>query len=110
MTKKPASGAHCHKLVAEVAKEAANELYDVIMKDNLVFSEWKRQNPGATAKTLRQAFVARTWGKCIPLARATLARICATATDESLRRSAYDALILDNTLIHGRADPNLVSP
>lgn len=99
------SSAHVHKDVAEVAKAAAHELYDQLMHDDLLFSEWKRKNPGASAKALESRFVARNWGKCIPVARATMARILATSRDDDLKAKVYEALCLDHTLIRGRVAP-----
>lgn len=106
--------AHCHKMVAEVAKAAAHELYDTLMGDNVLYTEWKRQNPGATDKILLAKFVARNWGKCIPFARATLARMLTTAIDDGQKTAIHEALVLDNMLVRGRrsaaelAQPNLI--
>jgi hypothetical protein len=100
MTSQPR--AHCHKRIAEVAKEAAAELYEVVMGDNAVRAEWKRQNPGASELALRTRFVARNWGNCIPFARATLAHLLSTPIDESLKADIHEALTLDASLMHGR--------
>jgi len=106
MSKKKIS--HVHKDVAEVAKEACNELYDSVMSNNWVFDEWKRQHPGASAKTLRAAFVKRNWDKCIPLARATMARLLAASSDPALTERVYNALVLDNELVMGRNSPSIL--
>ena len=106
--------AHCHHMIAQVAKEAAGELYDVVMADNVVFTEWKRQNPGCTPPILVKRFIAKNWGKCIPFARATLTRMLTTNIDESLKEQIHEALCLDNTLIRGRTPapelPSLIKP
>jgi hypothetical protein len=94
--------AHCHKRIAEVAKEAAAELYEVVMGDNAVRAEWKRQNPGASELALLSRFVARNWGNCIPFARATLAQLLTQPIDESLKIEIHEALTLDASLMHGR--------
>jgi hypothetical protein len=93
---------HVHKDVAEVAKEAANELYDYLMRDNLIYETWRRQHPGASPKALRAAFVNKVWPKAVPFARATMARLLATSHDPQLTERIYQALILDNQLILGR--------
>lgn len=100
MSKQPR--AFCHKRIAEVAKEAAGELYEVVMGDNMVRAEWKRQNPLADEATLRNRFVARNWGHCIPFARATLAQLLTTPIPESLKSDIVEALSLDATLLYGR--------
>src|SRR5271167_3416969 len=101
--------AHAHKLVASVAQEAANELYDTTMSDNLLFDLWKKQNPGANAKLLRKRFVAKNWGKCIPFARATLETMLTKPIDDATKEVIMEALVLDNTLLAGRASPMTVA-
>lgn len=99
----PAKGsAHVHKYVAQVAHAAANELYDELMSNNLIYGAWRKRFPDKTSKALRATFVAMNWGKCVPLARATLARLLATSTDEVLKETIYEALCLDATLKRGR--------
>lgn len=105
MTKKTA---HCHRLVAETAKEAANELYDTLMATNAYYEAWRMQNPGASVKALRSRFVGRNWGKCIPVARATLAHMLSKPIDESQKELIMEALVLDNTLLYGRANPSVI--
>ncbi len=94
--------AHCHVLIAETAKKAAGELYEVLMTDNVVYTAWRRQNVGASAKALESRFVARNWPRCIPVARATLAHMLTLPIDETLKESIHEALCLDATLMRGR--------
>lgn len=97
---------HVHFYVAETAKSAALEHYEILMGAmNELYAEWKRQHPGMSAKALQAAYVKRHWGKYVELARATLARILATSSDERLKETIYEALLLDNTLIRGRGKP-----
>jgi len=56
----------------EVAKAAANELYERQMGDNYFYQLWKKQNPNATDKQLRERFVERNWPRCIEFARQTM--------------------------------------
>lgn len=95
--------AHCHKMVAAVAREAAGNLFDVVMEDNVVFEEWKRQNPDATHKQLENRFVEKNWGRCLEFARATLATmLSSSAISEEVKDEIVDALVKDNQLVRGR--------
>ena len=95
--------AHCHKMVAAVAKEAAGNLYEVVMGDNKVFEEWKRQNPDVTPKQLETRFVEKNWRKCLEFARATLATMLSSSTiSEKVKDEIVDALVKDNQLVRGR--------
>lgn len=93
---------HAHVQIADTAKGLAHELYDNLMFDNRLKEIWTRQHPDATPKQLEDAFVAKHWGKCIPMARATLAHMLTTNISEVLKASILDALIKDQTLRHGR--------
>lgn len=93
---------HVHKLVHSTAVSMAHELYDVMMLDNIWYGLWKRQNPGIGAVGLADRFVARNLSRLVPQARATLAGMLRTTTDECLKEEIYEALLLDNTLIRGR--------
>lgn len=95
---------HCHKLVAKIAREACAELYERLMGENVVRTEWKRQNPDCTEHQLLARFVNRNWSKCIPFARATLARLLTTSIDDKTKDEIMEALMLDQTLTRGRAD------
>lgn len=96
---------HVHKMVAKVAREAAEGLYERLMGDNLINTEWRRQNQDCTPRELERRFVLRNWGKCIPFARATLARLLADPhLDERTKESIMEALVLDASLMRGRAD------
>lgn len=93
---------HVHTAVANTAMEAANQLYDTVMTDNMIYTEWRRQNPDADANELRKRFVKCNWGKCVPFARATMARLLVTSTDPVLKEAVYEALCLDDSLMRGR--------
>ena len=110
MIRKTKKISHCHEMVARVAKSCAEELYESLMHDNELFTAWKLQHPGAGTKGLQVAFVEATWGKCIPVARATLGRLCANkAIDDTLKEAIIDALALDSSLLYGRANPSQVA-
>lgn len=87
-----------HMLVARLAREAAAELYETLMGDNLIRAEWKRQNPEANEPQLLRRFVARNWGRCIPFARATMAQMLTGPLPEHLKAEIHDALIKDRSL------------
>jgi hypothetical protein len=94
--------AHCHKMVAEIAKEAAGQLYERLMGEDIYYKEWRRQNPDCTAKELERRFIAKNWGKCIDFARATLATMLNGPLPDSLKDEIVDALSKDASLRRGR--------
>ena len=95
---------HCHFLIKETAQGICHELFDQLMKDDMLFGLWKKRNPGCTTKQLETKFVARMWGKPEALAgaRATLATMLNHPIDEVLKNQILDALVKDNTLRRGR--------
>lgn len=101
---------HAHRLIAETAKSAAAELYDVVMSNNEVRTAWKAQNEGCGEKELVRRFVKRNWAKCIPVARTTLGLLLRNSTDETLKTQIYEALLLDNTLRRRGGTPLGLTP
>jgi hypothetical protein len=100
---------HAHEQVAETAKEFAHELYDALMRDDVLYAEWKRQHPGVSSKRLEELFVKKNYSKCIPAARATLALMLShPGTDPEVKVKIHEALVLDSSLVRGRAKPKLV--
>jgi hypothetical protein len=95
--------AHAHWLVRNTAVEMAHELYDTMMQDNEWYRTWKKQNPSLDREELETRFVERNLPRLLPQARATLAGMLTTSTDERLKEEIYQALILDATLVKGRA-------
>lgn len=93
---------HAHWRVAQTAKTIAGEMYEVTMRDNLVFDNWKKQHPGYNPAQLERAFIAKYWGVFIPPARATLARLLTHHIDKHLKDEIEEALILDAQLMRGR--------
>lgn len=96
-------GVHAHKLVAQTAREMCYELYDTLMGENVWYDEWKRQNSDTSdRRILELRFVRKNWARLLPVARAMLAQMLTGTTDEALKATIYDALLLDNTLKRGR--------
>jgi hypothetical protein len=95
--------AHADKAVAAVAREAAAELYEMLMGDNTLYAAWKKQWPDADDRKLRRIFVSRFAARCLPIARATMALSLRGPTDTPLKRATYHALLRDTTLAFGRA-------
>ncbi len=96
---------HCHKLIRSTAQAAAGELYETLMGDNAFFTEWQRQNPGLSRKTLETRFIAKNWPRCIDLARATLTLLLKRPDiDSSIKDDIMEALVLDSTLVRGRVE------
>lgn len=104
----PQTSAHAHKLVAQTATQMAHEVYDELMRRNDWYALWKEGHPGASAKGLEELWVRRHWGDFVEGARATLAAALAGPLPEHLKEEISEALILDNTLIRGRANPSKV--
>lgn len=98
---------HVHKKVAEVAKALTEENYELVMGNNLVRAEWKRQHPGMGEKALVKTFVARNWSKYIPMARTTLTLLLREPIDEKTKEEILEVLALDATLIRGREQPKV---
>lgn len=93
---------HCHVEVKKVAQAAAGELYELLMNDNQLFAEWKRQNPGLTARGLEVRFIAKNWGRCLQFARATLTQMLTKDLDTNTKDHIMEVLTLDATLMRGR--------
>lgn len=103
------TGAHVHELVASVAVNAAAELYETLMGDNVMYDAWKKRHPGMSSKALGRKFISDNWGKCIPVARATLAAMLRNPTISlDYKESIVEALALDSSLMKGRAQPATV--
>lgn len=97
---------HAHKLVMSVAVNAAYELYEELMRNNMLYDAWKKQNPGKSEKGLALAFVRKNTPRCLGIARATLARMLADPTiSEDWKEQIMEALELDATLMLGRKNP-----
>lgn len=98
---KPGKGPdqHCHPLLRATAIEMAGDLYDLMMKNNQQFAEWKRLHPDlGTLAELEIRFIELKWPELIEDARATLARMLAGGASEELKTTIHDALVKDNPL------------
>ncbi len=97
---------HCHKQIAEIAKEAAAEHYEVLMSaSNFSFDSWKKTHPDLHGPALQAAFVREHWGKYLGFARATLAQLLLSPTiDETQKEAIVDILALDSSLTRGRGN------
>lgn len=94
--------AHCHKLIAEVAKGIMHETYSMVMADNQIWQLWQDQYPEMSRKQLELEYVRTRWGLAIPAARATLAHMLTLTLDEARKEEIMEALALDNGLLLGR--------
>lgn len=93
-------GLNAHKLVAEVAIEMANELFDVYAKENDVYRAM-RQRGEVTEKQARKTFVERVAPRLFEDARASLVACLAEPDDRvtpGMKETIYEALLLDNDL------------
>ncbi len=90
---------HCHPLIRATAIEMAGELYDLLMKNNQQYAEWKRMHPDLkTAGQLEIRFLELKWPELLEDARTTLARMLGTNVSEELKTTIHDALVKDNPL------------
>lgn len=89
---------HCHPMIRATAIEMAGELYDLMMKNNQQYDEWKRMHPGFSPGQLEIRFLELKWPELIEDARTTLARALATNISEELKIAIHDALVKDNGL------------
>ncbi len=102
--------AHAHVQVADTARGIAQALYERLMGDNALRAAWKKQNPGASEKQLVSRFVTANVAKCLPMARATLALLLRSSSDDRLKERVAEALILDASLMKGRAPGAMPAP
>lgn len=97
-----------HKLVAKVAREAAAELYDLVMSNNDLRKAWKNSYPDMPEKELLLAFVRRNAPLCVPVARATLATMLNDpGLDISIKECIVEALRLDSSVPRDRRPPQV---
>ena len=90
---------HTHPLIRATAIEMAGELYDLLMKNNVQFAEWKRMHPDLSSPAeLEIRFIELKWPELIEDARTTLARMLAGNASEELKMTIHDALVKDNPL------------
>ena len=102
MRAKPGKGPdqHCHPLIRVTAIEMAGELYDLMMKNNVQWQEWKNLHPelGGNLAELEIRFLELKWPELLEDARTTLAGLLATNVSEELKIKIHDALVKDNSL------------
>jgi hypothetical protein len=85
-------------MIRATAIEMAGELYDLLMKNNQQFAEWKRMHEGFTPAQLEIRFLELKWPELIEDARTTLARMLGDNVPEELKMQIHDALVKDNGL------------
>lgn len=95
--------AHAHKMVADLAKEMSLTMYETVMSNNEVRAKWKSQHPGLGELGLQASFVKRYWLSHIAPAKAILAGMLARPEYSAMHPQIHEALLLDNTLLRGRA-------
>jgi len=96
-----------HTLVLKTAEGLAGELYEIVMKDDLVRSSWKAKHPGRSEKALIAAFVREWTPRLLSHARSTLAGMLALPYDQAMKDEIYEALLADNSLARPREVPIL---
>lgn len=93
---------HAHKMIVELAKEMAHEVYSVVMRNNAVYDSWKVICPELTRDLAEAFFVDHLFPYLIEDARATLAGVLATNISEDLKESISEAIIRDTVFREGR--------
>jgi len=90
---------HCHPIIRATAIEMAGELYDLMMKNNQQWNEWKRMHPELHSLAEYEIrFLELKWPELIEDARTTLARMLGGNIPEELKIQIHDALVKDNGL------------
>ena len=89
----PGKGCHCHKLIAETAKEMAAATYEFLAKQS---DRWYGENPD------QDLWVKQAWPLYIEEARRTLAALLASNISDALKDQIHDAIIKDGSLRRGR--------
>lgn len=94
---------HCHPMIRATAIEMAGELYDLMMKNNQQWQEWKNLHPDLHSLAEYEIrFLELKWPELIEDARTTLARMLGSGIPEELKIQIHDALVRDNALRHSR--------
>ena len=93
------AGLNAHRLVASVAIEMAQELFEVYARDNAVYRKL-RADGQVTERAARTLFVDRVAPRLLEDARAQLASMLAPGADttEHIKTQIYEALCLDSDL------------
>lgn len=107
--KRAGGGLNAHKMVANVAVEIANELFEVYMQENAVYKRMTA-NGELTEKKARLVFVSRVAPKLLEDARLVLVD-CLTQPDDRvtphMKEEIFEALRLDEDL---RANRMVAAP
>lgn len=94
---------HAHKLIAETAEAMASAVFEEAMgRDNELYRQIKAKNPDKSPDELRRIFVRYLAPRLAGDARATLAGMLQTSSDEELKAQIFDALLKDAALRRGR--------
>lgn len=93
---------HAHSMVSDTAREMALVMYETVMSNNAVRTEWLRRHPGLSEIGLQSAFVQRYWRRHVGAARATLAAMLRQPSHSAMHDQIHEALLLDNMLVRGR--------
>ena len=93
-------GLNAHRMVANVAVEMANELFEVYMRENEVYGKM-RAGGQVTEKAARKLFVERVAPKLLEDARQSLTA-CLSQPDDRvtphMKQQIYEALVKDSDL------------
>ena len=95
---RPNSGLNAHKMVASVAIEMAEDLFEVYARDNAMYRKM-RADGQVTEKAARRVFIDRVAPRLLEDARQTLISMLGLEdVHENLKSQIYEAILLDNDL------------
>ncbi|HVX57593.1 MAG TPA: hypothetical protein VHA37_07735, partial [Candidatus Saccharimonadales bacterium] len=95
---RPRTGLNAHKMVANVAIEMANEMFEVYALENAFYRKL-RADGAIMEKQARLVFVERVAPRMLEDARQTLSSMLGTeSTSDYVKEQIYEALCLDSDL------------
>ncbi len=106
---------HAHKLVLETARGMAEAMFEELIKKDGWLEMFARFFPPEerdrlTEDLMREAYVKKTAPHLLPEARAAIANSIPFLSTDELKAEAYDALLLDATLVKRRPGQAAASP
>jgi hypothetical protein len=84
----------------------AAHAFECLMGNNDLWAGYKKSHPGMSSAELEKLFVRQNAHHYIPMARAQLASMLGMpGVAEETKEAIHEALVLDNSLVMGRANP-----
>jgi len=94
---------HAHKMIADIAVNMANEIFEEAMRrNNELYRQVRKQNEELSLESCRKKYVREIAPTLVGEARATLSRMLGTSISEELKKNIHEALLMDAALSRGR--------